>query len=244
MQLNCDLGESFGQWQLSDEAQVMPYIDMANVACGFHAGDPITISKTLNLAKQHDVCVGAHPAYPDLAGFGRRSMAIALPDVAPLLHYQIAALEGMAKCQGLTLRFVKPHGALYNDMMANPELLTAIMQAVADYPSDLQLMIMSTTHHAEHSKQALYIGVPLLFEVFADRAYSDNGLLMPRTQEGALLSEDEMLDQVTNMIHKKTITTHGGQILSLPMDSLCVHGDNPTAIKQIQKIRALVNDET
>jgi UPF0271 protein len=238
--LNCDLGESYGQWQLVDDAEVMPYIDMANIACGFHAGDPTTLANTIALAKQHQVRIGAHPSYPDLAGFGRRSMKLSTNELTHLMHYQIAALEGMAKCQGMSLSYVKPHGALYNDMMGDERLLTTLLQAVASYPSDLKFMLMSTATHQQHSALAKDTGVELLFEVFADRRYTDAGLLMPRSQESALLNKADMLAQVKLIVAEQKIITAGGLVLQLPMDSLCVHGDNPTAIEQIKHIRSLV----
>lgn len=241
MLLNCDLGESYGQWQLGDDALVMPHIDMANIACGFHAGDPSTLARTLALAKQHQVKVGAHPSYPDLAGFGRRSMRLSSDELTHLLHYQIAALEGMAKCQGLSLAYVKPHGALYNDMMADELLLTTLLRAVAAYPSHLKFMLMSTAAHQQHSELAGSVGIELLFEVFADRRYTKSGLLMPRSEPGALLNEHDMLEQVTLMASDQKIMTVGNKELHLPMDSLCVHGDNPTAVGQIKQIRTLLS---
>ena len=146
MKLNCDLGESFGAWKMGLDDQVMPHIDMANIACGFHAGDPSVMANTLKLAKQHNVMIGAHPSYPDKQGFGRRSMNLSVAELTQCLHYQIAALDGMAKVQGLTLRYVKPHGALYNDMMTNQQLLTTVMGAVASYPANLKLMILTMLH--------------------------------------------------------------------------------------------------
>jgi UPF0271 protein len=238
--LNCDLGESYGQWQLGNDAEVMPHIDMANIACGFHAGDPTTLANTIALAKQHQVSIGAHPSYPDLAGFGRRSMKLTTNELTQLMHYQIAALEGMAKCQSMSLSYVKPHGALYNDMMADEQLLRTLLQAVASYPSDLKFMLMSTAAHQKHRELANSMGIELLFEVFADRRYTEAGLLMPRSEVGALLNTADMLEQVTLIATKQKVITADGSLLQIPMDSLCVHGDNPTAVAQIKQIRKLV----
>lgn len=141
--LNCDIGESFGNWTLGLDAEVMPFIDCANVACGFHAGDPSIMRKTVSLALKHGVQVGAHPAYQDLQGFGRRSMAYTPQEIQDLLHYQIGALEGICRAQGGRVSYVKPHGAMYNDMMANPAQLRAVIQAVAAY-GDLPLMLLAT----------------------------------------------------------------------------------------------------
>ncbi|MFQ3231030.1 5-oxoprolinase subunit PxpA [Reinekea sp.] len=240
MLLNCDLGESYGQWQLGNDAEVMPHIDMANIACGFHAGDPTTLANTIALAKQHQVSIGAHPSYPDLAGFGRRSMKLTTNELTQLMHYQIAALEGMAKCQSMSLSYVKPHGALYNDMMADEQLLRTLLQAVASYPSDLKFMLMSTAAHQKHRELANSMGIELLFEVFADRRYTEAGLLMPRSEVGALLNTADMLEQVTLIATKQKVITADGSLLQIPMDSLCVHGDNPTAVAQIKQIRKLV----
>ena len=145
MLLNCDLGESYGSWTMGLDAEVMPHIDQASIACGFHGGDPVTMRRTLALAARCGVAVGAHPSYPDLVGFGRRSMNLSAEEIIASLHYQVAALEGMALGQGLALSYVKPHGALYNDMMAKPEVRAAIMQALADYHRPLPLMLQATS---------------------------------------------------------------------------------------------------
>ena len=133
IRLNCDLGESYGSWTMGVDEAVMPHIDQANIACGFHAGDPLIMRKTLALAKAHDVMIGAHPAYPDVVGFGRRSMQCSRDEIIALMQYQISALDGMAQSQGLNLDYVKPHGALYNDMMAKADVRDAIMTAVAEF---------------------------------------------------------------------------------------------------------------
>ncbi|MDX3775029.1 5-oxoprolinase subunit PxpA [Chromatiaceae bacterium AAb-1] len=240
MKLNCDLGESFGSWNMGMDAEAMPYIDMANIACGFHAGDPDVMQRTLTLAKKHNVIIGAHPAYPDLNGFGRRSMRCSASEIINLLHYQIAALDGMAQSQGLTLRYVKPHGALYNDMMADPMILTAVIQAVAAYYKPLKLMVLATADWQQLQQQAQSAGIELLFEAFADRRYTDEGKLQPRSQQGAVLHEQQMLQQVAQLVRTGTVTTVSGKTLALKADTLCVHGDNPTAIAQIRQIRELL----
>lgn len=240
MKLNCDLGESFGSWQMGLDASAMPHIDMANIACGFHAGDPDVMASTLALAKHYNVSIGAHPAYPDLQGFGRRSMVLSDNEIINAIHYQIAALEGMAKTKGLTLEYVKPHGALYNDMMSNPQIFNAVLTAIASYHQPLKLMILATAEQAHYQHLAKQAGVNLLFEAFADRRYTDEGKLTPRSQAGAVLSEAEMLQQVEQLVQSGTVTTQTGKKLALQADTLCVHGDNPTAITQIAKIRELL----
>ncbi len=154
--LNCDIGESFGSWTMGLDAEVMPFIDCANIACGFHAGDPSIMRKTVSLALSHGVKIGAHPAYQDLVGFGRRSMAYSAQELQDILHYQIGALDGMCKAQDGRVSYVKPHGAMYNDMMANPAQLRAVIQAVAAYDSSLPLMLMATRDNSA-AQQALTI---------------------------------------------------------------------------------------
>jgi UPF0271 protein len=241
MRLNCDLGESYGSWTMGLDAEVMPHIHQANIACGFHGGDPLTIRKTLALAAQHGVSVGAHPAYPDLVGFGRRPMNLSADEIIANLHYQVAALEGMACSQGLELCHVKPHGALYNDMMARPEVRAAIMQAVASYHRPLALMLLATPDAAVHCCEAEAFGVSLLFEAFADRCYGDDGLLLSRGKPGAVHDRERMLAQVRQLQAEGTVITAGGRVLPLRVDTLCVHGDNMEGIANIRAIRALVN---
>lgn len=240
MKLNCDLGESFGSWQMGLDSDVMPHIDMANVACGFHAGDADVMARTLQLAKQHGVMVGAHPSYPDLQGFGRRSMALSHSEIVNCLRYQIAALDGMAQSAGVAISYVKPHGALYNDMMAKPAVFAAVLDAVAGYYKPLKLMILATARQQEFADSAKAQGVSLLFEAFADRRYTDEGTLTPRSQSGAVLHGDDMLAQVAQLVKHGTVTTVSGNSLSLNADTLCVHGDNQAAIAQVQQIRALL----
>lgn len=240
MKLNCDLGESFGSWQMGLDVEVMPHIDMANIACGFHAGDADVMARTLALAKQHGVTIGAHPSYPDLQGFGRRSIALSHSEIVNCMRYQIAALDGMALSTGLSLSYVKPHGALYNDMMAKPAVFAAVLDAVAGFCKPLKLMILATAQQQDFAALAKTQGVTLLFEAFADRRYTDAGTLTPRSQAGAVLHGDEMLAQVSQLVKHGTVTTASGKQLALNADTLCVHGDNQAAIAQVQQIRALL----
>ena len=240
MKLNCDLGESFGSWQMGLDSDVMPHIDMANIACGFHAGDADVMARTLELAKRHNVSIGAHPSYPDLQGFGRRSMALSRSEIVNCMRYQIAALDGMALSAGVQLSYVKPHGALYNDMMAKPAVFAAVLDAVAGFYKPLKLMILATAHQQDFAAQAKAQGVELLFEAFADRRYTDEGTLTARSQPGAVLHGDDMLSQVRQLVKHNSVTTASGKLLTLSADTLCVHGDNPAAIAQVQQIRALL----
>jgi UPF0271 protein len=241
MLLNCDLGESYGSWRMGMDDAVMPFIDQANIACGFHGGDPLTLSRTLALAVQHGVDVGAHPAYPDLVGFGRRSLAMSADELRATLHYQIAALDGMAAVAGTQLTYVKPHGALYNDMMADAAVRAAVMEAVASYARSLPLMLQATADAEAHRAEAQALGLELLFEAFADRCYRDDGRLLSRREPGAVHDRDRMLAQVEQLVSTQTVTTVSGNTLALHVDTLCVHGDNEAGVGAIRDIRALVD---
>ena len=240
LSLNCDLGESFGAWKMGLDDQVMPFIDQANIACGFHAGDPVVIKKTLLAAKRNNVVVGAHPSYPDITGFGRRSMHILPVELIALLQYQIAALTGMASNLGIEVSYVKPHGALYNDMMADGHIRSAVMEAIAECHQPLAFMLQATPEAETHREEAKAFGLDLLFEAFADRCYDDNGALLSRTKEGAVHSREKMLQQVMQLQQHGTVTTVSGHSLPLQADSLCVHGDNPAGVQAIEEIRQLI----
>jgi len=239
--LNCDLGESFGAWKMGLDDQVMPFIDQANIACGFHAGDPIVMKKTLLSAKRHNVVVGAHPSYPDLAGFGRRSMNLPPVEIIAIVEYQIAALAGMANNINMPITYVKPHGALYNDMMANGHIRSAVMQAIAESHLSLAFMLQATPDAEIHREEAKMFGLELMFEVFADRCYDDNGALLSRSKEGAVHSKEKMLAQVTQLKNDGSVTTISGHRLQLQADSLCVHGDNIDGVNAIEEIRQIIN---
>ncbi|MGR6872125.1 5-oxoprolinase subunit PxpA [Pseudomonas sp. HK3] len=238
--LNCDLGESFGSWKMGLDEDVFPHIDQANIACGFHGGDPVVMMNTLALAKKHDVIVGAHPAYPDLVGFGRRSMNCSSDEIKGLVLYQMSALDGMAKSQGMIMAYVKPHGALYNDMMAKADVRQAIMQAIAHYHRPVKLMLQSTNDSPQHAQEANELGIELLFEAFADRCYDDDGKLLARSQPGAVHNTEKMLAQVKQLNEHGTITSVSGNTLTIKADSLCVHGDNLDGVTAIAQIRNII----
>lgn len=182
--LNADMGESYGPWVMGLDHEVMPHVDLANVACGFHASDPDVIRMTVRLARRHGVTVGAHPAYPDMVGFGRRSMACSAEEVENLVLYQVGALAGVCRAEGLEVGYVKPHGALYNDMMRDPETLEAVMRALVAYDARLPLMVMATRDPSATRELAARHGVTLWFEAFADRAYDAEGRLVSRREPG------------------------------------------------------------
>lgn len=241
MLLNCDLGESYGSWSMGMDEQVMPYIDQANIACGFHGGDPVTICNTLRLAAEHSVSVGAHPAYPDLVGFGRRSMNLSREEIVADVLYQVSALDGMSTSLSSPIGHVKPHGALYNDMMAKPAVRAAIMEAIASFHRPLVLMLQATPEAVLIREEAKALGLELSFEAFADRCYGDDGKLLARTKAGAVHDREKMLAQVKQLREHSTVTTVSGQSLVLEADTLCVHGDNLEGVRAIADIRALVD---
>ncbi len=185
--------------------------------------------------------IGAHPAYPDLVGFGRRSMNCSTEELQALIQYQVAAIDGMASTHGLTLQYVKPHGALYNDMMVNETIRDTVMQTVAHYHTPLRLMLQATTDWQTHQQQAAQYALDVYFEAFADRAYEDNGRLVARSQPNAVHNHEHMLKQVKQLLQDGTITSRHGKTIALQVHSLCVHGDNDTGIAAIHEIRTLVN---
>lgn len=239
MKLNCDLGESFGAWSMPVEKDIMSEIDQANIACGFHAGDPLVMKAALDIAKAHGVSVGAHPSYPDLQGFGRRSMAMQANELSACIQYQVSALVGMADIVGSQVDYVKPHGALYNDMMKNKDIRQTVMKSVAAMcQGKLPLMVQATSEHQEITDEAKQHGVSLLFEAFSDRRYTDEGYLQSRQIDGAVLSSQDALVQAKQLIEQGTVTTASGATLSIQADSLCVHGDTAGAVEIARQIRA------
>ncbi|MFL9812544.1 LamB/YcsF family protein [Stutzerimonas sp. VN223-3] len=241
--LNCDIGESFGAWTMGLDAEVMPYIDCANIACGFHASDPGTMRKTVALAAEHGVRIGAHPAYPDLVGFGRRSMACTPQEVEDMLLYQIGALEGICRAHGQRVSYVKPHGAMYQDMMRDPARLRAVMQAVARYDRQLPLMLMSTADNGAPLRMAEEFGLTLWFETFADRAYDNAGYLVSRSLPGAVHHDSEVIvRQALTLARGEPLQASDGSALRLASDTLCVHGDNAGSVAAVRRIREALRE--
>lgn len=241
MRLNCDMGESDGELAPGNDARVMPHIDQANIACGFHAGEPLTIQRTLLLAAEYGVDVGAHPAYPDRTNFGRRSITLPANELTALLHYQIAALEGMAASCGLSLTHVKPHGALYNDTMRNADLRATVMGAIASYHRAYPLVLQATPQADQHRQEAQAHGITLWLEAFADRAYTRDGLLQARSENNAVHGAEATLAQVRQLLDHGSVTTCDGHTLTVSADTLCVHGDNSESVAAIASIRALLD---
>ncbi|KAA0017463.1 LamB/YcsF family protein [Salinicola corii] len=236
--LNCDMGESFGNWALGLDEQAMPFVDCANIACGFHASDPDVMRKTVALAVAHGVKVGAHPGYPDLMGFGRRSMACSPQEVENLMLYQIGALEAFCRAEGIRIQYVKPHGALYNDMAGDFDLLQAAMQAVVRYDRELPLLVMSTANPEPVRELAAEMGVTLWFETFADRAYDARGRLVSRRLPGAVHHDrGAIVEQAVALARGEPLIANDGSELRLPADTLCVHGDNAESVAAVKAIR-------
>ncbi|TWI54809.1 UPF0271 protein [Pseudomonas duriflava] len=240
--LNCDMGESFGAWTMGDDAHAMPLVDQANLACGFHASDPLTMQRTVALAVRHGVCIGAHPAYPDLVGFGRRHMACSPEEVKALVLYQIGALDAFCRAAGSTVDYVKPHGALYNDLVRDDALLTAVLEACALYREGLPLMLLAKADNTREQRLAEAAGVPLLREAFADRAYLPDGQLAPRREAGAVHHDPErILAQAIAISRREPFPGFDGKPLRLIADSLCVHGDNAESLAVLRRLRAALD---
>lgn len=239
MKLNCDLGEVDRVLATGAEHAVMPYIDMANIACGFHAGNRQSMIETITLAKQHRVSIGAHPSYPDRENFGRLSMALNKADVCDAVYQQITLLEALCEQQECEMDYVKPHGALYHDLLHNIDTREGILKAVALLNPKLKVMVLANVNTAAVKQSAEKFGLDLLFEAFADRRYLANGQLQDRAEQSAVITEQsEIIAQAKAISQGKKLATVDGDTLMLKADSLCVHGDNPNAVATIKAIRA------
>lgn len=226
--LNCDLGESFGHYKLGENTAILKYITSANIACGFHAGDPSVMRDTVARCIEHQVAIGAHPGLPDLVGFGRREMAISPTEAYDLTVYQIGALHAVATSQGGTIRHVKPHGALYNMAAKNPALAEAIAKAVYDVSPNLILFGLAGSELITAGQK---YGLPIANEVFADRTYTNDGTLTPRSNNNAVITSDEAaLAQVLQMVKTQTVNATSGETVSLQADTICLHGDGEKAV--------------
>jgi UPF0271 protein len=223
--LNCDMGESYGAWQMGADAEVMPHISSANIACGFHGGDPATIRKTVRLALDHGVAIGAHPSLPDLQGFGRRPMKISPQDMYDLVVYQAGAVQGFARAAGAKLHHIKCHGALYNMAAIDEGLSEAMVRAARDLGA--MLYVLSNSKNFQVAKNA---GIPVCGEVFADRGYSDDGTLAPRDKPGGMIVDAaQSVRQALAMIEDGTVISVNGKRVPVVAETLCLHGDQPGA---------------
>lgn len=227
--INCDMGESFGAYTIGEDEKVIPYITSANIACGCHAGDPMVMAITMELAKKHRVAVGAHPGYPDLLGFGRRNLETLPGEIKNYLLFQIGALMAFARVNGLTLQHVKPHGALYNLAARDEKAAQEVIEAVRSLDSELILVMLSGSLGA---KMAAASGLKVAQEVFPDRAYLKDGRLAPRTMAGAVIHDPELVKKrIIKLMATGMMTSIEGKEFTLKADTLCIHGDTPGAWK-------------
>lgn len=232
--LNCDLGESFGAYKIGMDEQVIPYITSANIACGFHAGDPFVMAKTVAMCKKYGVHVGAHPGYPDLQGFGRREMNVSPEEARYDVMYQVGALKAFCDSQGVPLCHVKPHGALYNRAGKDYSLALAICQGIQAIDPGLKIMALSGSCMIQAAKE---ISLPYMSEVFADRGYEADASLVKRGRPGAMIEdEEEALSRVIRMAKEGVVTAVTGEDVPIQADSVCVHGDGPKALAFVKKI--------
>lgn len=234
--LNSDLGESFGAWKTGNDAEILRYISSANVACGYHAGDPVVMEKTVRIAVEKGVAVGAHPGYPDLQGFGRRKMSLPPDTVTQMVTYQLGALDAFLRPYGKKLQHVSPHGAMGNSCQYDRELSSAICKAVANFDPSI---IVFYCAGAVLGEEARNYGLQSKCEIFADRAYLDDLCLVPRSQPGAMITDENLaIERCIQMVKEGTVQTLSGKTVEIAGDTLCVHGDGPKALEFVRKIRS------
>lgn len=239
--LNCDLGESFGSYKLGLDEEVISYISSANIACGFHAADPLVMDYTVKLAKAAGVSIGAHPGFPDLVGFGRRNMNVSPKEAKAMVQYQIGALDSFCRAQGIKMQHVKPHGALYNMAGKDLKLAEAICEGIYEVNPELILLALSGS---EMINAAQNIGLKVAREAFADRAYEEDGSLVARTKEGAMITDEEVaIKRVIKMIKENKVTAITGKDIPIKVDSICVHGDGAKALEFVKKIKLNLEEE-
>lgn len=232
--LNCDLGESFGTYTIGQDEEMMKFVSSVNVACGYHAGDPLVMKQTVTNALSHNLKIGAHPGLPDLQGFGRRMIQVTPEEAYALVQYQIGALLAFIKAQGGKLSHVKPHGALYNMAAKDSDLATSIAKAVYDVDPGLTLFGLS---QSELTKAGEEIGLHVAHEVFADRTYQSDGSLTPRSLPNAVLhDENEVEKQVLRMVEKQEVVSTDGEVISIKADTICLHGDNTAALNLAKRL--------
>lgn len=235
LNLNSDLGESFGAWSMGSDEAMLTIVNSANVACGFHAGDPLVMCQTVASARANSVSVGAHPGFPDLQGFGRRRMDIPLAELEAMLIYQIGALDACARAQGLRVTHVKPHGALSNIACAQRQVADAVARAVQRLDPLLTLLAPAASQLIQAGRDQ---GLPVVEEIFADRAYLDDGNLVPRSQPGAMVhGAQASLEHVMRMVEESALISINGKRIPVNPQSICVHGDNADAVATAQAIR-------
>ncbi|MCY1676487.1 LamB/YcsF family protein [Pseudarthrobacter sp. SL88] len=238
--LNSDVGESFGRWTLGDDAAMFSSVSSANVACGFHAGDPSVIRRTCRTAAEAGVVIGAHVGYRDLAGFGRRFLDISPSELADDVVYQIGALQALAAAEGTTVRYVKPHGGLYNAIVSHTAQARAVVDAVKSVDPGLPIMGLPGSEVLRLAEEA---GLRAVTEAFADRAYNPDGTLVSRAQQGAVLHDPaEVAEHVLRMATEQSVRTIDGSILKIRAESICVHGDSPGAVAMATAVKSALAD--
>ena len=234
--LNSDLGESLGGWRMGDDAAMLDIVSSANVACGFHAGDPAGILETLKAARERGAMVGAHVSYPDLVGFGRRNMDVASADLVAGVIYQIGALQGLAAAAGTTVRYVKPHGALYNTIAHDARQAQDVIAAIRAVDASLVLVALAGSPLIGWAQDA---GLQVVAEAFADRAYTPGGALVSRRDAGAVLHDTTLIaDRMLRLVQDGTVEAIDGSTVRLQAHSICVHGDSPGAVEMARRVRA------
>ncbi len=239
--LNCDIGEGFGAYKLGMDAEVMPHISSANIACGWHAGDPLIMNATVALAVEHGTACGAHPGYPDLLGFGRRAMAVEAGVLKHYLTYQIGALEAFCKANNTPLRHVKPHGSLYNAILDDEETAAAVIDAICRINSDLIYVTLAGRKGEAVAEICHRSGLAVAREAFPDRAYTREGTLAPRHQPGAVIKDTrQVAERALQMATEGKVISMEGHPIDLRADTLCVHGDTPGAVRMVRQIRRLL----
>ncbi len=232
--LNCDMGESFGPWQMGDDAQVLPYISSANIACGFHGGDPRIMAETVEQAKELGIGVGAHPGFPDLVGFGRRNMDVSPVQARTDVLYQIGALSGFCRRYGVALQHVKPHGQLNNLAMRNRVLADAIVAGIRDFDPDLIVV----TYGGELARAAAAHNMRVAYEVYADREYNPDGTLVSRAIAGSVITDhNRVVERAIRLVKTGEVVAMDGTLLTLPVHTICVHGDTPGAATLVAELR-------
>ena len=241
--INCDMGESFGAYTLGLDEEVIKYITSANIACGYHAGDPLVMERTIELAKEHGVSVGAHPGFPDLMGFGRRNIDATLPEIKGYMVYQIGALQAFAKAQGLKVAHVKPHGALYLMAVEDEKISQAVVESIASVDKDLIFVALAGSKGEKMTKIGEKVGLRVAYEAFPDRAYTPDGTLVSRRQPGAVIKDPDVVAQRALMMAQegKVVAIDGKEIPFRP-ETLCVHGDTPGAVNLVKKIRQALTE--
>ena len=243
MIINCDMGESYGPWEKGADEAVMPLVDWANIACGAHAGDPDTMARTLALAAEHGVQAGAHPGYPDRRNFGRLKLDWPVDSLVREVQAQIGALQAIGAALGVEVRHVKVHGALYLAMMKDDRLLERLAEGVAAVDGSLEFVLQATPERERYAKMLAHTGLKLVFEAFADRAYAGDGRLQPRSVEGAVLTDPGAVAAHVGHLLRGFAETAEGRV-AVAAETLCVHGDNPSATKVLGRIREVVPRRT